>query len=847
MNDALAWPGEPETAAAPGQAEETRWPGSPEQEQKRANPVDLFSYHVATNGIGAVQGLLRGLQGIASDSAKEKVLQDSIDGLQKYKAETLPQYYGVTSEDLKSTASKVAAAGAAVSDIAAGPAVMISKMAGQTYGDTYAAAEQQIRAGGETDEGTIRNKAREQARNSIFKLAPTLLAYGLGGQVAAKGAELILPEAAGPLARLAVGTGTSAAANLAVSGTTRAIEGQPVTGDLQENLTDIFFGAAGGVHAALHTWPGKAEQPVAERVLTPDEVKVIQPETTVPTLPDRAPITASPDVERAAAPIPAEIAQTQSAIAAREEMLASSVDAAERQTIANEIVDLRGQLAGQQRAHDEAAAFENAWAIIPPATRQRMALDLRSRGIPEERIAAMTPEEARAEITRPIAADTAATTEAPGSATEPRQLSEEEMARRDWESEMLQQMDEAQAGQGRDLLDAIVRSGGLPSKESPARQLYAGELADIESAVRDPNRKAGSAASPIDLFRKDAPGLDTLATNLRDHGFDVQTPDDLLQLLDQRIRKGRPIYGTPELASVFEGAKEFGLAPNKIANYVRGNGSADPEKAAGAIAQIFADSRNRSDGRYTQPELFEKARRPDAAAVPAAISENVRKALRLTESASVREEFSKSNVISSILPKLISRAIPGFDIAGKVITSPRDFALLTAALRTPYFESLKVAFLDKDFKVVHSQSLVAAARSGSGSWWRRKRSTRRRGWWRTSCAIITGSSRTRSSRRTTRSARRARTSIARRSRDRGNMIRTSRCRAITRSSTDSESGGAGCRRNDRQLKAQIDKMFSRSGRRSAPGEAGRAAIADQDYFPAHLGGSGAAQRVFARS
>jgi hypothetical protein len=61
--------------------------------------------------------------------------------------------------------------------------------------------------------------------------------------------------------------------------------------------------------------------------------------------------------------------------------------------------------------------------------------------------------------------------------------------------------------------------------------------------------------------------------------------------------------------------------------------------------------------------------------------------------------------VSSLLHEFISREIPGFDIAGAVIANSEDFAKLLLPLRSPYFESMKVAFVDRDGVVMHSQIL----------------------------------------------------------------------------------------------------------------------------------------------
>jgi DNA repair protein RadC len=59
--------------------------------------------------------------------------------------------------------------------------------------------------------------------------------------------------------------------------------------------------------------------------------------------------------------------------------------------------------------------------------------------------------------------------------------------------------------------------------------------------------------------------------------------------------------------------------------------------------------------------------------------------------------------ISSLLEQFVNRQIPTFDIRGAVLDSPADFAAFNLAVRTPYFESLKIAVVDGANQVVHSQ------------------------------------------------------------------------------------------------------------------------------------------------
>jgi DNA repair protein RadC len=69
----------------------------------------------------------------------------------------------------------------------------------------------------------------------------------------------------------------------------------------------------------------------------------------------------------------------------------------------------------------------------------------------------------------------------------------------------------------------------------------------------------------------------------------------------------------------------------------------------------------------------------------------------------LKEAFRESDSFSSLLHDFISRGIPRFDIRGAIIENAADFAAFNLAVRTPYFESLKIAILDAANQVVHSQ------------------------------------------------------------------------------------------------------------------------------------------------
>jgi hypothetical protein len=106
-----------------------------------------------------------------------------------------------------------------------------------------------------------------------------------------------------------------------------------------------------------------------------------------------------------------------------------------------------------------------------------------------------------------------------------------------------------QAGEGKELLQAIIDAGGLPAKGSPGREPWRGELAQLDEAVRkNANRTERIPANR--LFRATAADVDELAVFLRDHGFGFQRPDELIDAVSERIRTGRPQYGMPARESL---------------------------------------------------------------------------------------------------------------------------------------------------------------------------------------------------------------------------------------------------------------------------------------------------------
>ena len=149
------------------------------------------------------------------------------------------------------------------------------------------------------------------------------------------------------------------------------------------------------------------------------------------------------------------------------------------------------------------------------------------------------------------------------------------------------------------------------------------------------------------------------------------------------------------------------LEPGAAEEYVNGSGI-KPEQAQGAAEELTRQWQGVSDASGTpyQLDLFGSTvdNGPGKAAVP---SENaVEEALKHPENPDLwRRAFEETEgeTVSSLLHQYVSRKLPAWNIRGAKINSPQDFAALLMALRSPLFETMKVAFLDTNNRVLESR------------------------------------------------------------------------------------------------------------------------------------------------
>jgi hypothetical protein len=100
-----------------------------------------------------------------------------------------------------------------------------------------------------------------------------------------------------------------------------------------------------------------------------------------------------------------------------------------------------------------------------------------------------------------------------------------------------------------ELLAAVIDLGGLPAPKSGAkRAVWSGELKALFEAAKGAGKgKGGDNQKGVfinKLFRRDGMDLDEMAMALRQaKGFRVETEADLIELLGNRLRSGREIFG----------------------------------------------------------------------------------------------------------------------------------------------------------------------------------------------------------------------------------------------------------------------------------------------------------------
>lgn len=160
----------------------------------------------------------------------------------------------------------------------------------------------------------------------------------------------------------------------------------------------------------------------------------------------------------------------------------------------------------------------------------------------------------------------------------------------------------------------------------------------------------------------------------------------------QTIPAEKRAEAAEQIHAVFEGGE---------ADYLPGFDGPHPTDAADGRKQPAAPTVDQRTGRGLEPaEIAELRRRADTLRQP-------------EQPEAIVEALRPTGRVSWLLHEYITGAVPVWDIRGAVITHPRDILALSQAIRSPYFETFKVAFLDHDDRVVHSRILTVGTLSAS--------------------------------------------------------------------------------------------------------------------------------------
>lgn len=160
--------------------------------------------------------------------------------------------------------------------------------------------------------------------------------------------------------------------------------------------------------------------------------------------------------------------------------------------------------------------------------------------------------------------------------------------------------------QGPELLNAIAQLGGLPHRDS------GGLSAELETL------REGIGTKMRYLFRaRQTKSIDRIRDELADKGFAFDTPNDLLQAVDQRLRTGKPMYGTLRTSTEQQG--QSGLVQSAPIPYPVSREATNPDSSRRVQA---GHAGSEPDGAAVQP-----GRRLELHEVPAHVVVQVHRTL----------------------------------------------------------------------------------------------------------------------------------------------------------------------------------------------------------------------------
>lgn len=271
---------------------------------------------------------------------------------------------------------------------------------------------------------------------------------------------------------------------------------------------------------------------------------------------------------------------------------------------------------------------------------------------------------------------------------------------------------EADVQAERDRQAEQAREAARAAQQERARELVLRRLWQAENDLQQGRLFSGDANA--DLFS--GPTAEQLL---------AQPPRDLFEWGERLVREDRQpdLFGNrdltltggtdktqagqtkarkePNQGELFAGAVKRGeiTTTKGVQSYMDGQDMppARQKEARKAIDAVLQPATSPEDARK---KMVEEARKQEATAYRALIA---------GRSGPIRAALEARGSISAIMRQFVNQEIPSFQLRGLTIRSAEDMARYNLAVRSPYFESLKIAFLDGKGNVVHSQLLTVGS------------------------------------------------------------------------------------------------------------------------------------------
>lgn len=270
---------------------------------------------------------------------------------------------------------------------------------------------------------------------------------------------------------------------------------------------------------------------------------------------------------------------------------------------------------------------------------------------------------------------------------------------------------------GVELLAAVAELGGLPSRQAAGsrRSAWSGELESLLQTAQGAGKGKGSDNQKgvflNKLFRKDGKDLDDIVTGLRGRGFMVETPQQLIDMLDMRLRTGREVWalateGMDEVPLELRGAAPRPAGPAVATGEQTQGVDIAADQKYGGIDPLIAEetaSLLRAEGPSREYQL---AFNFDAAGQPGpALERGAGSGTAGTEATGAVDRRRSRVKILGLAVQHVGTTRPGA-LLGERITSARDVAVLSQIYRDPRFETLRVYYLKGD-QVVHETAVTS--------------------------------------------------------------------------------------------------------------------------------------------